>query len=184
MSSTVQQDHSSPSKTHPRVARALAVQDLIARHPDIQAASIVDSCDNRLSVQARLATISYKTNSAKTYIQSFTVQEEGDGSLAVTEAAMVPRSDEVKMSTELHAGVWTVNFRATTVKGTEKRFIEILHAESGVYDDIDVTDIHGDYLSSWHWGEPAWLGSERLLVYTAEQHSANWKENDKRKSRA
>lgn len=159
-----------------RTARALAVQDLIARHPEVQSACFVKSQAGNAAIKLRLSTTSFKTKSTREYTQSLVLSGSSDRS-QVIEMPMEPVSEQVKMSTELHQGVWTVNFR---VHGEKKRIIEIIHMHSGIYDEIDVTDIHADFLNGSQYGEPVWLGKERVLVYAAEQNPPNWKDEDKR----
>lgn len=163
-----------------RIERALAVQDYVARHPVVESAVITEHTGDHVVVKARLSTTSFATQRKKYYTQTYFVSTR-DGEAKVSESPMEPVSEEVKMSTLSKDGKWSVNFRATTVNDKKKRIIEIVHAETGVYDEVDVTDKHAEFLSGDHWGNPTWLEDERLLVYVAEQHPPSWKDDDKRK---
>lgn len=164
----------------PRIERALAVQDYVARHPVVESAVITKQTGDHVVVKARLSTTSFATQRKKYYNQTYFVSTQ-DGEVKVLESPMEPVSEEVKISTLSTDGEWIVNFRATTVNDKKKRIIEIVQAETGVYDEIDVTDKHADFLSGDHWGNPTWLEDEKVLVYVAEQHSPSWKDDDKRK---
>lgn len=161
---------------NPRAARAIAVQDLVARHPEVQSGCFANTQAGGSVIKLHLSTTSFKTKSTRDYTQTLILQGPRDNG-QVVELPMEPTSTEVKMSTELHQGVWTVNFRVYEEK---KRIIEIIHRDSGIYDEVDVTDIHADYLGGDQYGDPVWLGNERILIYAAEQHRSNWKDEDKR----
>lgn len=164
----------------PRVERALNVQEFVAKHPVVESASIATGIDGAVVVKARLSTTSYKTRSKTYYSQSYFVTEQ-DGMLKTVETSMEAVSEDVKMTAEHPAGKWKVTFRVATVKEKKKRIVEICDSENDVYDEIDVTDIHADFLTGEHWGRPTFLQEERLLVYVAEQHAPNWKDEDERK---
>lgn len=50
-----------------------------------------------------------------------------------------------------------------------------------MYVELDVTNVNHEFLGGDEWGEPAWLGNEEILVYTAKRHPPHWQEEDKRK---
>lgn len=163
----------------PRVTRALNVQEFLAQHPAVDSASISTRGDGSVLVKASLSTTSFKTNSKTNHTQSYILAQQ-DGSPEVIETSMEPVFEGLKTSAEHSAGNWTVFFKEITVKDKKKRIIEIRDTEKGVYEEIDVTDTHAEFLSGEHWGSPAWSDAERLLVYTAEQHAPNWKDDNKR----
>lgn len=163
----------------PRVERALNVQEFVARHPVVESASISNVDNGAFIVKARLSTTSYKTRSKTYYTQSYFVTDQ-DGTLKTTASSMDAMSEEFKMTAEHSAEKWKVTFKVTTVKEKKKRIVEIRDVENDIYDEIDVTDIHADFLTGEHWGRPTYLEEERLLVYVAEQHAPNWKDEDER----
>lgn len=163
----------------PRVTRALNVQEFLAQHPTVESASISTRDREAIIVKASLSTTSFKTNSKTHHTQSYILSQQ-DGLPGVIETSMEPVAEGLKMSAEHPSGNWTVLFKETSVKGKKKRFIEILDTERDKYEEIDVTDVHANFLSGEHWGSPTWSGIERVLVYTAEQHPPNWKDDDKR----
>lgn len=172
----------------PRVKRGLAVDEYIAKHPIVESASFASHSGGHTVVKARLSTASYKTQSKTYYNQNFYLPSTKDDNVCGTiEGPMESASEEVKMSSSSKCSSWTVNFRATDINGKKKRFVDVLNAQSGLYDQVDVTDIHSDFLSGDHWGNPVWLptsgsghASPRILAYMAEQHPPNWKDDDKR----
>lgn len=164
----------------PRITRALNVQEFIASHPVVESASISSGDDGSLVVKARLTTTSYKTRSKTQYVQNYFVSEQ-NGITKTIETSMESVSEQVKMTAEHPAGDCIVSFKVTSIKEKKKRIIQIRDPERDVYDEIDVTDTHADFLCGEHWGNPTWSENERLLVYVAEQHAANWKDEDERK---
>lgn len=93
---------------------------------------------------------------------------------------MEPVSELVKMSAEHSAGKWTAVFKVVEVKGKKRRIVEVRDSHRDVYHELDVTDTHADFLTGNHWGEPTWLDDERIVVYVAEHHASNWKDDDER----
>jgi hypothetical protein len=169
-------------QTDPRVERALAVNDYLARHPVVEAAYF-DQCQDHgsTSIKVNLSATSFKTGKKQSYRQSFVCTDDGKHGKYI-ESSLEATPDEIKVSTRSPAGGWTVNLRDTEIKDRKRRFIEILHDDMGIHDEIDVTDLHSDFLSGEHWGQPSWLPGEDILVYVAEHHAPNWKDDDKRKA--
>lgn len=169
------------AKLDPRVARALAVNDLVAQHPVAEAAHIRPYANGHAGINIQWATTSHKTHWKKLYNQTFVIDEKGD---KIYESQLQAISEEVKVSTRSAFGEWTVNFRETNVHDKKKRIVEIINEQSGVYGELDVTKLHGSILEGSHWGRPSWLSEkDNILVYTAEQHPPHWDQDDKRKHR-
>lgn len=167
------------AKLDPRVARALAVNDLVAQHPVAEGAHIRPFANGHAGVNVRWATTSHKTHSKKYYNQTFVVDEKGN---KIYESPLQAISEEVKVTTTSAIGEWTVNFREIQVNDKKKRIIEIIHEDSGVYGELDVTKLHAAFLDGSNWGRPAWLSEkDHVLVYVAEQHPPYFDEEDKRK---
>lgn len=162
-----------------RVQRALAVLELEAQHPSVQSASFLgNEGDQPAMIQLRLSTESFKTKTQTEHTQILMLKTEGEG-FKVIQSPMQAVSAEVQASTTLHRGVWSVNFKV--LADSKKRILEIVHSEKGVQTEVDVTDIHADFLTGEQWGEPQWLREgEGILVYVAECHPPNWKDDDKR----
>lgn len=160
-----------------RIQRATAVLELEAQHPTVQSAAFVDNeADNCAMIKLHLSTTSFKTSSQKNHTQTLVLHKTCNG-LKVDRSPLEPVSEEVVATSDLHLGVWTVNFRSTSAS---RRIIEIVHTDMGVVEEIDVTDVHSSFLISQMWGQPQWLPGERMLFYVAERHHPNWNDKDKR----
>jgi hypothetical protein len=130
---------------HPIAARAIAVEQVLARLPSYDSAHITTDDDGVSTITASLSTRSDVSKSSKHFEQSYVLDARGK---LLSTSPLVPVSDEIAASSLSRSGVWRINLRAVskTEKTGEKRIVEVISSTHGIVAEVDVTDKHSTFL--------------------------------------